>query len=115
MLRLAFSKETEESVGCVSRNASSFCAAVSIFKPDRSALVRLAFLKVTMLGLFAILVRNLAWLRLAFSRLARSKSMRASSAWVKVRVRVLVGVRMGVRVRVGVGVKVGLGLGLRLP
>ena len=108
---MAFSKETEESV---LRHMPMVCT-VSIFKPDRSALVRLASLKVTMLGLFAILVRNLAWLRLAFSRLARSKSMRASSAWVKVRVRVLVGVRMGVRVRVGVGVKVGLGLGLRLP
>ena len=92
-------------------------STVSIFKPDRSALVRLASLKVTMLGLFVMLVRNLAWLRLAFSSLARSKSMRASSAWVKVRVSVRVSVagRVGVGMRVGVGVKVGLGLGLRLP
>ena len=75
---MAFSKETEERVLPRSPQLST----VSIFKPDRSALVRLASLKVTMLGLFAILVRNLAWLRLAFSRLARSKSMRASSAWV---------------------------------
>jgi len=75
LLRLAFLKETEESVSPHSPKVST----VSIFKPDRSALVRLASLKVTLLGLFAILVRNLAWLRLAFSRLAFSKSMRASS------------------------------------